>query len=272
MLLRLVCSLFLLLGSLCATADTTDTPEEITFILSPANKPPFWYQQGGKARGLVPELLRSIAREQNFRLQMLQVPRKRGIELIRRNPHILMGLAREWVPDPEHFSFTEPVAHTRDVLISHRTHPVHLQQSPEELSGRLLGTHFGYHYPTLEPLFSRNLLVRSDSHSEQALLERLRRQRIDVAVMTESVARWYITRYGWHQELVMDQLPVASADLRLMAHSSNGPLIARINQALAKRRADGSLQALQARFFNQPKAHTAVADLQAPAPPVANMP
>ncbi len=239
----------------------TPESETVTFILSPANKPPFWYQQGGKARGLIPELLYSIAREQNIHLEMLQVPRKRGIELVRDNPHILMGLAREWVPDPEHFQFSTPVAQTRDVLISHQKKPVKIELSPSELEGQLLGTHFGYHYPTLEPLFEFKRLIRSDSHSERALLERLRRRRIDVAVMTEAVARWYLNRYGWQDELYLGQVSVASAELRLMAHPSDRALIQKIDRALAQRRADGSLQALQRRFFSQAEETAEIASM-----------
>lgn len=251
--LRLVlATLLLFLSTLGHAAALEAAPEKITFVLSPANKPPFWYQQEGQARGFVPELLQSVSTELGFELETVQVPRKRGIELIRKHPRILMGLASEWVPDPENFLFSDPISHTRDVFISHREDPVRLEQDAKTLRGEILGTHFGYHYPTLEPLFELKLLLRSDSHSEQALLERLQRKRIRVAVMTEAVARWYLAQDGDVNQLYIDQVVVAAAKLRLMAHPSEQPLIEMINRAIAKRIANGELVRLHQKFYLTP--------------------
>ena len=137
--------------------------ETMVLAVAPGGYPPFLIAVPGKpVVGIMADVLREIATAQGLRLKFVETPQMRVETPILDRQVDAVPRAKEWVSQPDRFLFTDSVLRLRDVIFSRAKHPV-LFRKPDDLIGKTVGTHLGYRYPLLEPLFRSKRAYREDA-------------------------------------------------------------------------------------------------------------
>ncbi len=249
-LASLLCSLLLTTpSSLQAGPVEHEASPYLLMLFSPMNKPPFWFFEADQPRGIIYDLLHEACLEQGVELKAQAAARKRGSAQVLAEEHSVIGRALEWIERPERFAISDPLIGNADILISLRDTPVDFNSHPSELEGMIIGTHLGYVYPTLDPLFSNGLLIRSDSSDELNMIQRVHRQRIPAAVISRPVARWYIRSNHWQSRFYLSEQVLSEVQIRLLFNKTQQPFVEHLNRSLSTMRADGRYQAILDRYL-----------------------
>ncbi len=242
-------TLLLALGPIQALADV------LTYAVSPSNKPPFWFKEAGRYKGIMVDVAHELANELGHTIKIAVRPPRRGqLKTIMAPDHKptihFSNFAIEWVATPEKYHFTEPVAQVNDILLSHVNNPVKVRQL-EELPKytHSIGTHRGYIYPALGPLFQKGALIREDATSELAIIKKLLYQRNSVSVVSYEAMAWYSNKHNFTNQFYVADYVLASASLRYVFRGEDGALAKAFDEGLARMKASGRLQSIVKRYI-----------------------
>jgi polar amino acid transport system substrate-binding protein len=151
----------------------------------------------------------------------------------------LCYVAKDWVPDPKIYIWSQPLFTKREVLLG----PTPMPNNPKKLKGKTIGTILGYVYPNLDPLFQSHLLRREDASSEFANLNKLRHGRVKYVVTDEI----FLDHYNFlSKEKSLDEgrqrIPLQKYDI-LCTLSRKSPLkIQELNRAIRELKSSGELK------------------------------
>ncbi len=223
--------------------------QQIVFNITSKGLPPYMIKEAGQPdSGIMLDVLQLIADKHNYSVKPVGIPKKREISQLDLGKLDAVPLAMEWVPHPENYAFTDPVVKARDVLFSLKSSPVRLNDI-KELFGKKLGTHLGYHYPTLEDYFNSNQIQRSDAGTEKEMLGMLIYERTQGAVLNELVGQWLIKNNPlWQHQFYISKKAINQVDYRIMFNKRWHKFVKLFNQELAIMKQDGQLQAIISRY------------------------
>lgn len=86
--------------------------------------PPYLIQENGQFSGITVDILKQALKNLDFELVITLHPEKRGQELLERGGVDARGKAREWVPDPERYDWSEPFLEPTSVIVSKAATPI----------------------------------------------------------------------------------------------------------------------------------------------------
>ncbi len=148
--------------------------------------------------GIMVEVLRTAATRAELQLDFRFIPEIRSQMMLDSGTIDARTESPKWVSNPEEYLWSEPITTINDVFVYCDKMPNYFE-SDEEMAGAEIITHLGYSYPTLEPLFRSQQMLRDDRESEELMLNAILQQKqvsrpgvIRATVMDILVARWLI--------------------------------------------------------------------------------
>lgn len=222
--------------------------ESIRFNIGPEGYPPYMINEADSPpRGIMVEVLQTIAAKHGHTVNIAGIPRKRVDIRMQNGTLDATPRAKEWVSDPEAYAFTDAVVRARDVLFSRREEPLTFD-TIDDLIGKTLGTHLGYRYPLLEPYFDTQQIRRRDADDELAMLRMVLGKRTDAAVINELVGAWLIQQNDWQDKFAVATQEIQGFDYRIMFRKEWHAFVQQFNQELQRMRDDGTLEHIIAAY------------------------
>ena len=208
----------------------------------------------GNGRGIYPDLIDYLNARQPGGLQfkLVYLPRKRlQVKLDEGSiDGIVVGMMPEWVNDnaQTRFLWTAPFAADRFVLVS-GTHRHLKPQLPASLDGATVGVTQGYVYPVIDEWLTRNGMRRSEGMSEQVNMEKVLLDRVDGAVVAESMARYYLRSQRVNTRVQLEVLPGPATERRFLVPHAQAAVFEQIAPVIKKLRDDPEWQRLAKAYY-----------------------
>ncbi|MAL98233.1 substrate-binding periplasmic protein [Hydrocarboniclastica marina] len=244
-------SIFAIALTLFSSTATLAAEEEkiLRLNVSPQGYPPFTIVHAdGTFSGIIWDILALAAERKGYKLEGLEIPRKRVDDFILSGHIDATPRAIEWTSKPERFTFTEPLVEVQEVFFKRRGSQFEYT-GPESLAGKSIVTHLGYKYPTLEPMLASGRAERFDVQNERDMLRYLVEGKYhDLAIAVREVGLWHIKREGWHDQLDYAPQPLSSVEYRLMFNKDNEAFVAWFNDELADIKRSGELEVILDRY------------------------
>jgi polar amino acid transport system substrate-binding protein len=202
--------------------------------------------------GLYPELVAYLnqLKPGGLEFTLVTLPRKRlQIELNRGTlDGIVIGLMPQWVGDPAQtrFLWTDAFAHDGFVLVSRSANPFVFGQPAT--AGARIGVTLGYVYPGVDEWIERNKFVRDNAPSEEHNLDKLVLGRVDMAVVTDSVYRYYLRTHHATGGVIGEALQGRATERRFLLPKSKRELYDKLAPAIHKLRDDPHWRSIQDRY------------------------
>ena len=203
------------------------------------------------------DVLRDIAMAQGLHIKSVDAPKKRVESMVLDRQIDAVPRALEWVSEPDRFVFTDSVIRVRDVVFSRTKQPV-VYRRPDDLVGKTVGTHLGYAYPLLEPLFESKKAYREDAYNEQSMLRMLKARRTDAVVMNEAVGYWLMKTEGLTGQFIASETELEGYEYRFMMGRQWSKFVTQFNRELAQMKKDGRLAAIVGRYHQIPDPKPAI--------------
>jgi polar amino acid transport system substrate-binding protein len=240
----------LVLFFLCCCIGAVDIfgSEIIIFNTTPKGYPPYLIKEAGKQeRGIMLEVLQIIATKLDYVVETKGIPTKRVEKLINIGDLDATAKAKEWVPNPEDYEFTNVIVRARDVLFSLKKTPIKFQ-AVEDLFDKDIGTHLGFSYPMLETYFKDKRIRRNDTANGAAMLKMVLKERTDAAVINELVAKWLIRQKHWQGKFVVSEKEIGGFDYRIMFNKKWKSFVQKFNQELTLMKQNGELEKIISKY------------------------
>lgn len=243
----------LLLASMFLLAPVSGSCDDHSLVIGspPEGWPPFTMALGASiGYGIMTDVLAEICKTCGIELSMAYFPEKRSRMMLRKGEIHAYPKAKEWIPNPDTFAWTDPVVTSQDVLVfSRHRFP---EGAPQSIKGFTVGTILGFNYPTLQPMFEKKTIKRTNAKSTESLMRMVQRGHIDVAVTNQFVAEWIIRNNTdmTANDYIIADTPVDSAPYRFAFTRAKdfSHVIDAFNRELAAMRQDGRLQAIIERY------------------------
>ncbi|VVM98673.1 hypothetical protein PS662_03227 [Pseudomonas fluorescens] len=150
--------------------------------------------RGRPTQGILHDVMVSLATQVGVPAQFHVLPRARVQSAMEHGEvDVRCYAAQSWGSNQSgDYIWSIPLWTQPDVLISR---PEQLPGAvPENLSRQSIGTVLGYSYPTLQPLFDSDRLLREDARNQEQVLEKLLAGRYRYAVSNQWTLDWFNQR------------------------------------------------------------------------------
>ena len=204
-------------------------------------------QDGNPPSGIIFDVLTAILDRQGISVETFAVPKKRELEFFSYGELDAHATAKEWVPDPDAFVFTDPILHIRNVIFAKSDSGFRFTK-PEDLFGLRLVAHTGFVYPPLTDDFASGRIERMDSPSELSMLKMVQAGRGDATIMNDAVGMWLIRENDLQGEFIVSEVAVTDLAYRIMFAKKWAWLIDPFNRHLESMRGSGELIDIFARY------------------------
>lgn len=234
-------------------ASGMDHSNTIVLGSPPHGWPPYIMPESmpGPGKGIMPEILRTVAEEHGYTVKMAYYPEKRGRLMLRNGTIDAYCNSKKWMQHPDSYRWTTKVITSEDVIVCSKKHPL-LFESPEDLHGKDIGVVLGFSYPTLETQFKKHTIHRHYAPSTEHLLQMVSRGHIDGVVTNRIVANWILhTNQTFHaNDFHISDATVDSAPYGFVFSNSRNwsDFISIFNKELNAMREDGRLAAILAQY------------------------
>ncbi|MGY2341939.1 substrate-binding periplasmic protein [Pseudomonas sp. SDO5532_S415] len=151
-------------------------------------------EHGRPTQGILYDVMLSLATQVGVPAQFHVLPRGRVQSAMEHGEvDVRCYAAQSWLPNQSgDYLWSIPLFTQPDLLIS-RPDP-QTSVIPANLSRQPIGTVLGYSYPTLQPLFDANQLLRDDARNQEQVLEKLHAGRNRYAVSNQWTLDWFNQR------------------------------------------------------------------------------
>jgi polar amino acid transport system substrate-binding protein len=218
------------------------------FNVSPSGYPPYLINEDGKNSGIMWEVVKEITSRLHYRLEPVEVPRKRVDQLLLDGHIDGTSRAIEWTSDPEAFVFTDPVVSIEEVVFFPADSP-HDFNRVEDLQSLTLVTHLGYHYPDLKPYFDAGTITRFDVARDKDLFVFVRESDdMDAAVADRLVGKWVLLSQGMQDEFRASDATLSEYEFRIMLRTEWQSFAEDFNRELASMQENGEIDAILANY------------------------
>ncbi len=202
--------------------------------------PLLFVEEHSKLKGIVPAyteaLIKALGKEGSLTLltrYRLQSYLEEG------KVDFLCYTSRAWAEDKDEVDWSKTLFMKKEVILG----PAPMPKEVTGLDGKTIGTILNYRYPRLDALFASKHLIREDSSSEDANLNKILKGRISYVVTDEIFLDYYKTRHSSVEKnrdrLFMQEYPIACSVSR------KGRVPAKdLNKAIDLIKANGVLKAI----------------------------
>ncbi|WP_338585595.1 transporter substrate-binding domain-containing protein [Pseudomonas sp. MAG733B] len=152
------------------------------------------FERGRPTQGILYDVMLSLATQVGVPAQFHVLPRGRVQSAMEHGEvDVRCYAAQSWLPNQSgDYIWSIPLWTQPDLLVS-RPAP-QTSVVPASLPRQSIGTVLGYSYPTLEPLFDANQLLRDDARNQEQVLEKLHAGRNRYAVSNQWSLDWFNQR------------------------------------------------------------------------------
>ncbi len=239
MLFLLVVSVFVALSA------TADQSHKALYSVPSVNWEPYWIVEEGEAVGILGVLMREIDKAMRISLVPAEpYPVKRNQYLFDKGELVVECCVNEaWrkaTDDGGTTLWSDIVLSTHELVVTHPNSEYQIKQG-EDLRGLAIATILGYGYP-LDSIFQR-----FDVPNNVTQLSLVANQRVDGAIIDEYEYRYVIRQNAEVAKFASQLKPharIGSSDLKMRIHSSRPDLVRPLNEAIAKLRETGRIEAL----------------------------
>lgn len=229
----------------------TPPDKEIILAFSTGGWPPYLISDQKGISGFMYDILQIIALKSGYEVVIRNYPSKRSALMLDQGRVDVRAKAKEWVKNPEKYTWTDPVVQSEDQLVFLKEKPL-IFNDIKDLFHKRIGTRLGYGYPLLNSFFDSKQIIRVDTVSESAILLMLMKKRTDAAIMNKYVALWTMKQ---HPQLAVKKFGfskknIGKAGYRFMFTNKHDwkPFAKLFNQELAKLKANGSLEKIISKY------------------------
>ncbi|MDX9673790.1 MULTISPECIES: transporter substrate-binding domain-containing protein [unclassified Pseudomonas] len=158
-------------------------------------------ERGRPTQGILHDMMLSLATQVGVPAEFHVLPRARVQNAMERGEvDVRCYAAQSWLPNQSgDYLWSIPLLFQRDLLISRQDQSPDVD--PADLSRQSIGTVLGYIYPTLQPLFDADKLLREDARNQDQVLEKLLAGRYRYAVSNQWTLDWFNQRLLSGQQL-----------------------------------------------------------------------
>ncbi|MDB5997257.1 MAG: hypothetical protein JWP42_4393 [Pseudomonas sp.] len=151
-------------------------------------------ERGQPTQGILHDVMVSLATQVGVPAEFHVLPRARVQNAMEHGEvDVRCYAAQSWLPNQSgDYIWSIPLWTQADVLISRHTSPDAVL--PANLPRQPIGTVLGYSYPTLQPLFNDDRLLREDARNQEQVLEKLLAGRYHYAVSNQWTLDWFNQR------------------------------------------------------------------------------
>ncbi|MBW3622526.1 MAG: ABC transporter permease subunit [Armatimonadetes bacterium] len=242
------CLLFLLLAA-PASAGTLDEIRErgVIEIGTDATYPPFEWKEGDRFRGFDIDIGEALAKELGVKARWMNTAWD-GIfpALLSKKFDLIISITTITPDRRKIMAFSEPY-YTSGNILAVRKEDARRIQSLNDLRGKTAGAQLGTTAQTVLEKFG-GIEVRKYNTLNDELLD-LRNGRID-AVAAEAPVLWWAIKTGYSDLVTVGDL-ITSEKYGIPMRKEDTDLIAAVNQALRKMRADGTYDRIYSKWFGQ---------------------
>ncbi len=197
--------------------------------------------------GALKDLMDAMAAKMNRTPQYISLPRKavdRAAQNLKIDARCYVSPA--WVEDPDLYEWTQDVFHVVNMIgFSKKTAPL---KKKEDLKGLTVGTVLGYRYPTLDDLFEKKVIFRSDASSGYSNIQKLIQNRLPYAVVEQSEFAWHLKKRGQDLFDIKDFLEIDRRAVQCAVLKASAIPLSDFNQALDGLRHEGFFKTLAEKY------------------------
>jgi polar amino acid transport system substrate-binding protein len=190
---------------------------KLTFGVNAPGSPPYLYltKNSTEYRGVIPDLLNKLKQRHGYKIKYIDSFRKRT-ETFLYNGDIDGFLSSvHWLDYPEKLIYSEPVAHHRSYFYSNL--PFTNRLKLEDITGVDVCTRRGYIYPALAAYFFSGKLKRVDSSDQLSMLNMVKINRCEMAVMHEFNALTILSSANFQgHKIYQSPFPVVVVNLSII--------------------------------------------------------
>ncbi len=235
---------------LCALLPAPAAAAQVVTVYTSANVAPLML---GDGRGIYPDLVAHLNRQKTggLRFQLVYLPRKRlQLKLDEGSiDGIVIGMMPEWFGDTAQVKYlwTAPFSVDRFVLVSGARRPLDPQLAAT-LAGSAVGVTQGYVYPVIDQWLAQHGVLRREGLSDQVNLEKVLLDRLDGAVVGESVARYFLRSGRISARLRLEPLPGPATERRFLVPHGQADVFRQIAPVIKKLKDDPAWQRIVAAY------------------------
>jgi ABC-type amino acid transport substrate-binding protein len=201
----------LLVSNICLAAS------KLTFGVNAPGSPPYLYlaKNSREYLGVIPDILTKLQQLHGYQIRYIDSFRKRTeTSLYKGNIDGFLSSAH-WLEYPDKLIYSEPLGDHNSYFYSNQ--PFSKQLKLEDISGAEVCTRRGYIYPTLASSFSSGKLQRVDSSNQLSMLNMVKINRCDMAVMHEYNALTILSSSDFQtHKIYQSQFPVDVVHLSII--------------------------------------------------------
>lgn len=181
-------SIKLLAIAILLTSLDARAANKLLMLWSGENSPPFFITEKS---GILPDLAQVLAKELGASSKLYKIPRKRFEQiLLEGKGHLYCKANPDWYDKKDELEWSVPINTEKNIVV---TGPLLAATSSlTDFQGKTIGTTLGYRYPTeFENAVSKRLINIDIGKNELSNLKKVELQRIDGAVVSDIVFRYY---------------------------------------------------------------------------------
>lgn len=209
------------------------------------NAPPYAIERSEKLNaGIIKDIATEISVELDIGITFVKTPRKRIERYLENNTiHLILISNPAWLSNSDKLHWSDTIFIERDKIVVRADNPNNYQQT-SDLKGMIIGTIRGYQYPTLQPLFYSNQLIRYDVNNLNVNFIRLALKRVDALVDAETLINYQFKTSKNPQDF--KALPFIVSQQKIKAAlSPKAPItIVQLNRVLNKLKKEGVIAAI----------------------------
>lgn len=187
---------------LAISLNVSAAPPPLRFVVADSwAMPMVQLERGRPTQGILHDIMLSLATQVGVPAEFHVLPRTRVQNAMEHGEvDVRCYAAQSWLPNQSgDYIWSIPLLFQRDLLISRQGLPGKLD--PADLPRQSIGTVLGYTYPTLQPLFDADRLLREDARNQEQVLEKLLAGRYHYAVSNQWTLDWFNQRLLPGQQL-----------------------------------------------------------------------
>ncbi len=159
---------------------------EKLFIVNFPGSPPYLYlnEDNDSYVGVIPDVLEGVIKSGQLDVKYITNSRKRSEESLYQGKADLMMLSKSWLRRPDKLIATIALHHHRSFLyqLNDFNHNFTLD---DIVDNNLICTRKGFYYPSLEPYFNSNKLIRVEALDQLSMIKMVFKNRCDYTILNE---------------------------------------------------------------------------------------
>jgi ABC-type amino acid transport substrate-binding protein len=204
--------LYLLLLSNVGQAES-----KLTFGVNSPGSPPYLYLEENRVeyKGVIPDILIKLKQLHGYHINYIDSFRIRTETFLYHGDIDSFLSSSNWLKFPDKLIYSQPIAKHRSYLYSNQ--PFTDKVKLEDISGVDICTRRGYIYPALAAYFSSGKLQRVDSSNQLSMLNMVKINRCNMAVMHEYNALTILSSAEYQSfKIYRSPFPVDVVDLSII--------------------------------------------------------